>query len=71
MFYDLGRAYSSTGEFDEVICKKLASPTVFPTWVVTILRVLNRLGLLDIMWNRELKKNKAYDRRFCTPYCDN
>jgi NAD(P)H-dependent FMN reductase len=71
MFYDLGRAYSSTGEFDRVICKKLVSPTVFPTWVVAILRVLNRLGLLDIMWNRELKKNKAYDRRFCTPYCDN
>jgi len=70
MFYELGRAYSRTGEFDEAICKKLASPAVFPGWVVVILRVVNRIGLLDIMWNRELKKNNAFERRFHAPYCD-
>jgi len=69
-FYELGRAYSSTGRMDAVICKKLASPEVFPSWVAAILRIVRTLGLLDIMWNRELKKNKAYDRRFSAPYCD-
>jgi hypothetical protein len=33
-----------------------------------MVRILQKLGVLDSYWNSKLKANKAFERRFDTPY---
>jgi multimeric flavodoxin WrbA len=65
---NLGKAFGKTGTFDQSIAERLRGPMTFPAWVLILLRLLNALGLLSHMWNKELKKNHAYEKRFARPY---
>jgi hypothetical protein len=63
-FFDLGRIYGETGEFDKNLVAKLAHPqkvSVFGFWVVQI-------SLRSLYWDHMLKANKAYQRRSDRPY---
>ncbi|MCY1718852.1 NAD(P)H-dependent oxidoreductase [Prolixibacteraceae bacterium Z1-6] len=66
-FENLGKNFALTGTFDEDILTRLKQPYVFPTRAIPVIRLMSKLGLIDLMWNREFKKNKAYKNRFDKP----
>ena len=62
-FYELGKTFGKTEEFDEQIVLKLAQPerlTKFQFWVLKLFG--------NLYWNRMLKKNNAFEKRFAKPY---
>jgi NAD(P)H-dependent FMN reductase len=69
-FHELGRIFGETGEFDERIVLKLAQPeklAAFPRW---FFRLMIMTPLANYDWNRQLKKNNAFARRFARPCID-
>lgn len=63
-FYELGKAFGETGEFDEQIVRKLAQPVRMSKFKLLLVRI----GLLNFYWNSMLKKNNAFAKRFDKPY---
>lgn len=64
----LGAAYEKTHAFDADIVKKLGTPYVIPKSTLRLLWFAGKLGLDNIGWHRELKKNNAFDKRLDRPY---
>ena len=63
-FYELGKTFGQTGEFDKQIVRGLAEPerlTKFSFWFYKL--VADRF-----IWDRLLKKNNAFGNRFAKPY---
>jgi len=63
-FYQLGKSFGETGEFDEQIVLKLAQPerlTKFSFWVFKLVGE-------RFYWDKMLKKNNAFEKRFAKPY---
>ncbi len=63
-FYELGKAFGETGEFDKQIVFKLGQPerlTKFYFWII-------KLVTHKLYWDKMLKKNKAFEKRFARPY---
>ena len=63
-FYELGKTYSETGEFNKEIVLKLTQLemlTKFQFWVF-------KLVVHNLYWNPQLKKNNAFEKRFDKPY---
>jgi hypothetical protein len=63
-FYELGKAFGETGEFDKQIVFKLAQPerlTKFYFWII-------RLVTHKLYWDKILKENNAFEKRFARPY---
>jgi len=63
-FYELGKTFGERGEFDEQIVHKLAQPerlTKFHFWVF-------KLWGERFYWDKMLKKNNAFEKRFDKPY---
>ena len=69
-FYELGYNFGVTNKFDEKISKKLAEPIKFSNFMMLILKFLNLIGIFSIYWNKTLKTNKVYEKRFDSPYSD-
>ncbi|MEA2076292.1 MAG: NAD(P)H-dependent oxidoreductase [Euryarchaeota archaeon] len=66
-FYELGKSFGKTGEFNEQIVRKLAKPerlTKFNFWVFKLLYDITSI----IYWNKMLKENNAFEKRFDKPY---
>jgi len=66
-FYELGKSLGKTGEFNEQIVRKLAKPerlTKFNFWVFKLLYNITSI----IYWNKMLKENNAFEKRFDKPY---
>jgi hypothetical protein len=63
-FYKLGEAFGKTGEFDRKIVASLAKPERLSRLKFRIISIVSNL----MYWNRMLKKNNAYDKRFDRPY---
>jgi len=67
-FERLGRSLAETGRFDERLLAELAKPQSLPAPARFFFSAFARLGLADGAWNRELKKRKAFERRYDKPY---
>jgi NAD(P)H-dependent FMN reductase len=67
-FRAAGRELAVKGCFSPELMSRMAGPRTFPPVVRAVLRFLIWTGRIDNFWNRVLKKNGAYDRRFDTPY---
>ena len=67
-FYDLGYSFGLNNTFDKKLAEKLAKPVNFNNFTVFILKILNSIGVFNINWNKILKKNKVYAKRFDKPY---
>jgi len=67
-FYKLGTKFAETGKFDTEIINKLAPRDRMSFGRKLFFRFFKALGLLDMYWNMELKKNNAYDKRFAKPF---
>jgi multimeric flavodoxin WrbA len=66
-FYELGKSFGKTGEFNEQIVRNLAKPerlTKFNFWVFKLLYDITSI----IYWNKMLKENNAFEKRFDKPY---
>jgi len=63
-FYELGKSFGQTGQFNKQIAFNLAKPerySKFQFWVY-------RLVAHNLYWNPLLKKNTAFEKRFAQPY---
>jgi len=69
-FYKLGRVFGRDGSFDQSLIEQLAKPERLSPIVLLLLQLLRPIGLLNFYWNRQLKKNGAYSRRFAAPYLE-
>lgn len=59
----LGRIYAATGVLDEAICAKLAGPKRLPMLLAPLVMPLANY----FFWDKELKRNEAYEKRFDRP----
>ncbi len=50
--------------------KLLEKPYQYSTLQILGIKLLNKTGLTNIYWNRTLKMNNAFDKRFDRPYLD-
>jgi len=66
--YEIGRSFGASGALDTDILAQLAVPERFSSTTVFMLKIFQRLGVFDTSWNKQLKANGAYERRFDTPY---
>ena len=68
-FYQLGKIYGETGQFDEALVQKMAQPERFSLVMRTlILLVIKITG--EALWDNQLKEYGAYENRFAKPYKD-
>lgn len=70
MLDELGSHYVQTGEFNRIILQKLRKPRKFNFTTLTLFRLLKLTGITNFYWNRQLRKNEAFERRFDQPYAD-
>jgi hypothetical protein len=63
----VGREFAQTGRFDGKYLKQLAPREKLPPSAVFLFRVVEKLGMLDRIWDKPLRENGAYERRFDRP----
>ncbi len=68
--YGLGKIYGKLGKFDEELLKKLAKPEHLSALGRLFSRFANLSGIAHIYWNKQLKENNAFEKRFDKPYED-
>lgn len=64
----LGTAFRRNERFDERILSQLQGPLVMPVYKKLLFGIFRLLGLTNMYWDRQLKRNNAFDRRFDAPY---
>jgi len=69
-FERLGESLARSGRFDERLVAELARPRVLPAPARVVFGALAKVGLTDLVWNRELKRNRAYEERYARPSLD-
>ena len=67
-FRELGRYFASTGKFKAEIVKKLRTPYRLSKLRLISFKAFDKLGLNDFYWNKNLKENNAFEKRFDRPY---
>jgi multimeric flavodoxin WrbA len=66
--YQLGLCYGQTGKLDPHLLKELRGMEKIPPVMLPVLWIFKAFGLFDREWNRELKENGAFEKRFDQPY---
>jgi len=66
--FHLGRIFGETGEFDPNYLSRLAMPEQIKGFVLFITRLVLNTRLATKNWDKQLKANKAYDKRFDAPF---
>jgi len=69
-FEQLGSTLAKSGLLDRNILHRFKQPYVYPPNAMPVIRLMSKLGLIDRYWNKELKRNKVYQRRFNMPLLD-
>ncbi|MFH1068330.1 MAG: NAD(P)H-dependent oxidoreductase [Candidatus Glassbacteria bacterium] len=67
LFHRLGTEFGRSGRFDPRLVEKLARPVRHRGIGVLLAAIGNKVAEL-LYWNRLLRKNGAFDRRFARPY---
>ncbi len=67
----LGRQFAGEGRFHETELRAVAGIERFSAFSAALLALAVRLGLVQFFWDRQLKKNGAWEKRFAAPYGDN
>lgn len=65
---DLGKAYEETHAFDKEIVKRLGKPYELSRFLLTVLRLVDKVGLSNVGWHKMLRKNNALDKRLDRPF---
>lgn len=66
----LGKSLARTGQLDPDILHRFKQPYVYPANAIPIIRLMSKIGIIDMYWKKELKKNKAFKQRFDMPLLD-
>jgi len=69
-FEQLGSTLAKSGSLEKNILDSFTQIYVYPPNAMPVIRLMSKLGLIDRYWDKELKKNKVYHRRFDTPLLD-
>ena len=67
-FYELGKAYGKSGKFNQMLLNKLAKPEHLPALARLFYSFGKLIGLVNNYWDKQLKENNAFERRFDKPY---
>ena len=67
-FIKLGEYFAKNTVWDPKIKAKLMKPYHFSAFRIILLKILIFTGLSNYYWNSNLKKNKAFNKRFAKPY---
>lgn len=65
LFNQLGERFIETGVFDPTVCKKIYDLNKVMGY---LFKYLYRFKIVNFYWNRRLKENNAYEKRFDAPY---
>jgi multimeric flavodoxin WrbA len=68
-FYELGKEFGETGQFNENMVKKLAEPEKISTLMRLIVQLIWKVSG-NGYWDDWLKENEAYESSFAQPYVD-
>jgi hypothetical protein len=68
-FYELGKDFGETGQFDKKLVAKLAEPEKIPTMMRLIVQLVWKITG-NGYWDDWLKENEAYERSFARPYTE-
>jgi len=66
-FYKLGESFGEKGEFDEKIVRTLAKPERLNKFNFRIFKLIMDMTSI-FYWNKMLKRNNAFEKRFAKPY---
>jgi multimeric flavodoxin WrbA len=64
----MGTYFSNNREFSHQLMKRINKNKKFPPFIIPILKLINKTGLFDIYWNKSLKKNNAFEKRYQQPF---
>jgi multimeric flavodoxin WrbA len=56
------------GAFNPINIQQLAKPIRLRKGTVILYKIFNKMGLINYFWDRQLRENNAYDKRFDCPY---
>lgn len=56
------------GNFNPTDIRHLARPIRLGTGMKILFKLLTKIGVIDVFWNKQLKENQAYEKRFDRPY---
>jgi len=68
-FYELGKDFGETGQFDQKLVEELAEPEKISTLMRLIVQLVWKVSG-NGYWDGWLKENEAYERSFAQPYVD-
>jgi multimeric flavodoxin WrbA len=66
----LGSSFASNGQLDPVILKEIAKPERYPLALNPIFRLFLRLPIAHGYFDRMLKENDVFERRYDTPFVE-
>ncbi len=64
----LGYNFARTGKLDAAISKKMRKMVDLPKFATFMLNIMQKIGLTNMYWNKNLKRNNAFHRRFDKPF---
>jgi len=67
-FYELGKVYGKSGKFDEELLKKLAKPEHLSALLRLFFKFAILIGMSNFYWDKQLKENNAFEKRFDRPF---
>lgn len=69
-YQQIAVAFKNGTTLPERAIRLLEKPYRFSHLQILLIKVLSKTGLTNIYWNRALKKNNAFEKRFDQPYLD-
>ncbi len=70
MFSQLGKSFGETGQLDELLVRKLASPEKFSLMMRLIYGLVWKTRMGTAYWDEQFKENGVYEQRFSKPYTE-
>jgi translation initiation factor 2 beta subunit (eIF-2beta)/eIF-5 len=64
----LVKAFHDSEELDVKVLKKLRGKEKTSKGKMVLFKIVDFLGLMNVYWNKQLKENMAYEKRFDKPY---
>ncbi|WP_105617151.1 hypothetical protein [Vallitalea okinawensis] len=64
----LGKIYKKTHTYDEKIIKEMKQPYKIAGVKLKIMKLIKKIGVMDVSWNKLLKGNNAFEERYSRPF---
>lgn len=67
---EIGKGLAARCTFDEELLRSLAKPERYPRFLAPVFKVFLKSKAATMHWDKQLKENEAYGRRFARPYVE-